>query len=145
MSTTEGAACPGNKYDALAAQIAAEVELKAATERAEDAAKDEDSRQRASREFAEAYYAWLTAKAAVQNPSVEDDEEHLARDLEAERAAERRLLTTPAAYPDHLWKKLEAFEASLTNELVSGPRTELVLLLGLGAIKADIHNLDICN
>lgn len=99
---------------------------------------------RASREFGAAYHAWLAAKAAIEDPSVEE-EEQVGRNLDAERAAERRLLTTPAAYPDHIWQKLEVFEASLTNELVSGLRTESVLLLALGAIKSDIHNLDLCN
>ena len=59
-NATEGASATAspepaadNKYDALAAQIAAEVELKRATERAEAAAKAEDIMTRARRDFAD--------------------------------------------------------------------------------------------
>ena len=63
--------------------------------------------------------------------------------MEAEASAERRLMTTPAAYPEHVWQKLEAFEHVLSNELTAGPRTELILLLALGSIKADFLNMDL--
>jgi hypothetical protein len=131
---------------ALAAKCVADVRYEASAEKrkAEADAKAEaaDPKQRASKEFSEAYYAWITAKARIEDPNVEDDEQ-AGRDLEAEATAERRLLTTPAAYPDQFWSKLEAFEAALSNELVSGPRRESILLLALGGIKQDVLNLDL--
>jgi hypothetical protein len=36
--------------------------------KAEAAAKAAEPKQRESQEFAEAYYAWLTAKAAIEDP-----------------------------------------------------------------------------
>jgi hypothetical protein len=63
----------------------------------------------------------------------------------AESDAERRLMTTPAAYPDQLWSKLEAFEIILAHELVSGERRDSVLMFSLASIKQDIHNLGLCN
>jgi hypothetical protein len=57
--------------------------------------------------------------------------------------AERRLFTTPSAYPDQVWQKLEAFEVILGDEIISGPRRDSVLLLALASIKQDIVNLDL--
>jgi hypothetical protein len=134
-------AAPQDEYiRALAAKCVADARYEVAAEKRK--AEAEAPKLRASREFGEAYYAWITAKARIENPSVEDDEQ-AGRDLEAEATAERRLLTTPAAYPDQFWSKLEAFEAALSNELVSGPRRESILLLALGGIKQDVLNLDL--
>jgi hypothetical protein len=48
-------------------------------------------------------------------------------------AAERRLMVTPSAYPDQLWQKLEAFEAILGDEIMSGPRRDCSLDQGRSA------------
>jgi hypothetical protein len=91
--------------------------------------------------FARAYYAWLAAKAAKEEPEQEDDvanERGKVLDV-----AERHFMTTPAVYPDHVWQKIECFEGILSNELTVGQRTESILLLALGAIKQDIINLDL--
>jgi hypothetical protein len=129
----------------IANKIAAEALLDVATEKrkAEAAAKAEEPKLRASREFSEAYHAWLAAKAGAENPGVEDEEQ--AERFSAELpAAERRLMVTPAAWPDQLWQKLEAFEAILGDELMSGPRTDSVIMLAVASIKQDILNLDLC-
>jgi hypothetical protein len=147
-NATVGANAPASpksddKYDALAAQIAAEVELKIATERAEDAAKAEDTKMRAGREFSAAYRAWLKAKAALEDHDG-DDEEATER-YRAESAAERRLMASPAAWPDQVWLKLGAFEVILSDELMNGERRDSVILLSLASIKQDILNLDMCS
>jgi hypothetical protein len=96
----------------------------------------------ASRAFAQAYHAWLVAKAETENPSVED-EELADRFSLALPAAERRLMVTPSAYPDQLWQKLEAFEAILGDEIMSGPRRDSVIMLAVASIKRDIVNMDL--
>jgi len=55
---------------------------------AEDAAKATaaDPKLRASREFSAAYYDWLTAKARIEDPNVED-EDLATREMEAEAVA----------------------------------------------------------
>jgi hypothetical protein len=128
----------------MAEKIAAEVRLEVATEqrKAEAAAKAEEPKLRASRAFAETYHAWLAAKAETENPSVEDEEEAERFSL-ALPAAERRLMVTPSAYPDQLWQKLEAFEAILGDEIMSGPRRDSVIMLALASIKQDIVNLEL--
>lgn len=98
----------------------------------------------ADKVFTRAYSDWLKAKAEVQDQWVEDDEVMAAR-LDVEQEAERRLMATPAAYPDQVWEKLEAFEAILGDELRSGSRRYSVLMLALGCIKQDIVNLEICD
>jgi hypothetical protein len=60
---------------------------------AEAAAKAEEPKLEASRAFAQAYHAWLVAKAETENPSVED-EELADRFSLALPAAERRLMVT---------------------------------------------------
>jgi hypothetical protein len=117
--------------------------LKIATERAEDAAKAEDLKMSAGREFSAAYHAWLKAKAALEDRDG-DDEEATER-YRAESAAERRLMASPAAWPDQVWLKLGAFEVILGEELMNGERRDSVILLSLASIKQDILNLDMCS
>jgi hypothetical protein len=137
---------PRDEYLRLMAEkIVAEARLEVATEKrkAEAAAKAEEPKLRASRAFAEAYHAWLAAKAETENPSVEDEEETERFSL-ALPAAERQLMVTPSAYPDQLWQKLEAFESILGDEIMSGPRRDSVILLAVASIKQDIVNLELC-
>jgi hypothetical protein len=96
----------------------------------------------ASQAFAQAYHAWLAAKADDENPSVED-EQQAERFSAALPVAERRLMVTPSAYPDQLWQKLEALEAILGDEIMSRPRRNSVIMLGLASIKQDIVNLEL--
>jgi hypothetical protein len=143
-----------SEYLRLSAEkIVADVRFEAAEERlaeaikkkkAEDAAEAEEPKRRASQEFAAAYHAWLAPKAGIKDPSVEEDEEVTKR-YRAESAAERRLMTAPAAYPDQLWEKLGAFEILLGEELLNGERRDSIILLSLASIKQDIHNLGLCN
>jgi len=72
-----------------------------------------------------------------------EDDDEADRFSNALPEAERRLMVTPSAYPDQVWQKLEAFEAILGDELMSGPRRDSVLLLALSSIKQDIVNLDL--
>ena len=109
---------------------------------AEAAAKAEEPKLEASRAFVQAYHAWLVAKADDENPSVEDEEQAERFSL-ALPAAERRLMVTPSAYPDQLWQKLEAFEAILGDEIMSGPRRDSVIMLAVASIKQDIVNLEL--
>jgi hypothetical protein len=129
---------------ALAAKYLADARLEVATEKkkAETAAKAEEPKLDASRAFAQAYHAWLATKAETENPSIEDEAE-ADRFSIALPAAERRLMVTPAAWPDQLWQKLEAFEAILGDAIMSGPRRDSVLLLALAGIKQDFVNLDL--
>lgn len=103
---------------------------------------EEDKRWRARQAFTQAHNAWLMAKASLDGHSLEDEEmdQRLTEDCDAER----RLMTTPAAYPDQLWTKLEAFELILGHELTTGLRTNSILMLALGSIKQDIVNMDLC-
>jgi hypothetical protein len=139
-------ASPQDDYvPALAAKIIADARYDIAAEKrkakaeAEAAAKAEAPKLEASQAFAEAYYAWLAAKAGDENPSVEDEEAE--RFSFALPVAERRLMLTPPAYPDQLWQKLEAFESILGDEIMSGPRRDSVIMLALASIKQDIVNL----
>jgi hypothetical protein len=131
-----------NKYHHLAAQIAAEAELKRATARAESAAQAEEREIRASRDFSDAYSDWLKAKGGIEDPGVPEEEQ--AERYRAGSAAERRLFTTPAAWPDQVWQKLMAFEILLGEELLNGERRDSIILLSLASIKQDIHNLGLC-
>jgi hypothetical protein len=141
-------ATPKDEYLRLmAAKIVADVRLEKATEkRKEEAAKAEAAKAEvpkleASRAFAQAYHAWLVAKADTENPSVEEEEAE--RFSAALPAAERRLMVTPSAYPDQLWQKLEAFEAILGDEIMIGPRRDSVILLALASIKQDMVNMEL--
>jgi hypothetical protein len=109
--------------------------------KAEADAKAEAPKLEASRAFAQAFHAWLAAKAGKEDPLLEDDEQ--PERFRAESDAERRLFITPSAYPDQVWQKLEAFEVLLSDELMSGQRRDSVLMLALGSIKQDILNLEL--
>jgi hypothetical protein len=116
-------------------------EKRKAKAKADEEAKAEAPKLEASRAFAQAYHAWLAAKAGIEDPLLEEDEQ--PERFRAESEAERRLFTTPSAYPDQVWQKLEAFEALLSDELVSGQRRDSVLILALGSLKQDILNLEL--
>jgi hypothetical protein len=140
---------PADEYLRLqAAKIVADVLFERAAEKmkaeadADAKAKAQEPKRRASRAFAEAYHARLAAKADDENPSVED-EQQAERFSIALPAAERQLMVTPSAYPYELWQKLEAFEAILADEIMSGPRRDSVILLALASIKQDIVNMDL--
>jgi hypothetical protein len=134
-----------------AAKIVADVRYEAAVEKrkteanaaaAAAAEAEEDKRWQARQAFTQAHNAWLMAKASLDGHSLEDEE--MDQRLTEDRDAERRLITTPAAYPDQLWTKLEAFELILGHELTTGLRTNSILMLALGSIKQDIVNMDLC-
>jgi hypothetical protein len=133
----------------IAAEVVAEVDLEnrlkkirsdISMEELEKAGREE--RSAASDRFENAYRAWLAAKAAVKDPSIDDDDVVTARQA-VEAEAERRFMTMPAVYADHVWQKIEAFEGILGSELIAGERTDSILLLAIAAIKQDIINLDL--
>jgi hypothetical protein len=132
----------------IAAEVVAEVDLRNRIEKIQSEMAIEDaeeaSRKAKSAEaerFDRAYYAWLTAKAAIEEPSMNEDLAPERFKVEAE--AERRFMTMPAVYGHQFWTKFQAFEEIFSKELVAGPRTESILILALGAIKQDIINLDL--
>jgi hypothetical protein len=133
----------------IAAEVVAEVDLEnrlkkirseIAVEDAEEASRK--AKSAASDRFDNAYRAWLAAKAAVKDPSMDDDDVMTARQA-VEAEAERRFMTMPAVYADHVWQKIEAFEGILGSEMIAGERTDSILLLAIAAIKQDIINLDL--
>jgi hypothetical protein len=133
----------------IAAEVVAEVDLRNRIEkiRSETAIEEaeEASRKAKSAEadrFENAYRALLAAKAAVKDPSIDDDDVMTARQA-VEAEAERRFMTMPAVFPDHVWIKIEAFEGMLSHELMAGERTDSILLLSIAAIKQDILNLNL--
>jgi hypothetical protein len=153
-TTTAGADAPDTQDEYLRRQVekvVADVRLDMATEkrkreaakRAADAEKAEEDKQlKASETFSNAYHGWLLARAGIQDP-LAPEEEQPAR-YRADGEAERHLFTTPAVHTDQFWQKLQAFEAILGDELMSGLRKDSVLLLALGSIKQDIINLELC-
>jgi len=134
----------------LAAKCVADARLSVETDRrkaekdkaAADAEKAEEDKQiQASQAFSEAYHAWLTAKAGIEDPEITDEEQ--PDRWRAQSDAERRLFSTPARNVDQMWNKLAAFETILGEEMTVGLRKESVLMLALGSIKQDIINLDL--
>jgi hypothetical protein len=116
-----------------------QIQLETDVEHAKEASKEAKIAE--AERFYRAYYAWLAAKAAREEPEQEDDvanERGKVLDV-----AERHFMMTPAVYPDHVWQKIEAFEGMLSHELMAGERTDSILLLALGSIKQDIINLDL--
>ena len=103
----------------------------------------EKAEQETATNFDRAYSAWLAARAASQDPSVTDDNDVLAGCICAVFEAERQLMAVPAMRSHQVWKKLEVFEAILSDELTSGVRANSILMLALGSIKADFLNLDL--
>ena len=138
-------AAPQDEYiRALAAKCVADARYEAAAEKrkAEATAKAEEPKLEASRAFAQAFHAWLAARAGIEDPSLLEGEEQDER-FRANSDAQWRLSTTPSAYPDQFWQKLEAFEVLLGDEMMGGQRRDSILLLALGSIKQDIINLDL--
>ena len=79
--------------------------------------------------FERAYYGWLKARAAANNPDC--DEDLTGEEIEAER----NLMLTPARHPWQVWEKLEVFELELSEEMRDGPRLDRFLMLAFGAMK----------
>jgi hypothetical protein len=144
---------PPDEYLRLMAEkIVAEARLEVATEKrkaekdkaAADAAQVErDKEWQAIRAFTQAYCAWLSAKAGLEDPDITDDEQ--PERWKAKSEAERRLFTTPATIGEQVWDKLTAFEQILGEELTIGLRNESILVLAVGSIKQDIINLELCH
>jgi hypothetical protein len=148
-ASTTPEAEPAKHPRIIAAEVVAEVDLEnrlkkirsdISMEELEKAGREE--RSAASDRFENAYRAWLAAKAAVKDPSIDDDDVMTARQA-VEAEAERRFMTMPAVYADHVWQKIEAFEGILGSELIAGERTDSILLIAIAAIKQDIINLDL--
>jgi hypothetical protein len=92
--------------------------------------------------FSRAYARWLTACAQIEVPD-SDDDQFIKATFAEERSALRELFLAPAACSETIWSKLAAFEVDLAKELIVGLSKDPILLLGLGAIKADLMNLGI--
>ena len=97
---------------------------------------------KASEAFSRAYSGWLKAKSEIEDPSVSDND-LVAALVDAEDKAERRLIATPAAYPDQVFQKLQAFEWILGYELLAGEKRYSLLMLAVGSIKQDMINLNL--
>jgi hypothetical protein len=144
------AASPTDEYLRLQARaFVAEVTLNEAKRKTEEAKvaadmenAERDKKVQASREFSDAYHAWLIAKAGIEEMARIEEGEQPAR-FKAVTDAERRLFAMPAAYSEELWQKLTAFEAILGEEMTIGLRKESILLLAVGSIKQDIVNLEL--
>ena len=93
------------------------------------------------RAFGRAYARWLKARAAIRGDEFTEDNAMAL--FEDERAAIRELFSLRAVHSEDVWHKFEAFEADLTDERVIGRARESLLMLGLGAIKADLLNFGI--
>jgi hypothetical protein len=92
--------------------------------------------------FTRAYVGWLNARAALKGEFPE--EEAAAQALyDDDRAALRQLFSLEATLRDEVWMKIEALESELIDESVIGRARHSLLLLGFGAIKADLVNLGI--
>jgi hypothetical protein len=89
-----------------------------------------------------AYARWHRALAQLEHPDSED-EKFVKATFTEERAALRDLFLSPAACEETVWAKFAAFEYDLVRERIIGERMDSILLLGLGAIKADLLNLGI--
>ena len=88
--------------------------------------------------FERLYCDWHTARAAVDNPDLpEDDVSANARARKLDEA-ERALLTTPAPLPGGVWMKWECLDQLMTNEADTGMNTDNRVIVGLAAIKADV-------
>jgi hypothetical protein len=131
----------------IAAEIIAGFELEKKIKQIERETDHEAAKKDAEKDkfadadrFDRAYHAWLAAKLAIKEPS---DEDIPAERLKVEAEAERRFLTMPAVFPDHVWQKIEAFEEILSHELIVGQRTDSILMLALGSIKQDCINLEL--
>jgi hypothetical protein len=92
--------------------------------------------------FGRAYARWHRALAQLEHPD-SNDEAFVTATFTEEREAIRGLFFTPANNPEIIWAKLAAFEHDLVLERIVGERVDSVILLGFGAIKADLMNLGI--
>jgi hypothetical protein len=94
--------------------------------------------------FKRAYTHWLKARAAMDDPDMDELDESRTRkvDLEYEQA-EKELILAPAIMGWMVWDKIEVFDLALRKEMHDGPRTDRFLMLALGAIKADLLRLRI--
>jgi hypothetical protein len=92
--------------------------------------------------FGQAYARWLRSLVQLEIPDSEDEQFVIGTFLE-ERAALRALFLVPADCSETVWAKLAAFEVDLVKEKIIGEPKDSILLLGLGAIKADLMNLGI--
>jgi len=88
--------------------------------------------------FERLYGDWHTARAALSNPDLpEDDVSANARSRKLDEA-ERALLTTPAPLPCGVWMKWEVLDQIMTNEAESGANTDNRVLVAVASIKADV-------
>jgi hypothetical protein len=89
-------------------------------------------------QFERFYCEWHTARAAMENPDLpEDDASAGARSRKLDEA-ERALLTTPAPSPLGVWMKWECLDQLMINEAESGMHNDNRLIVAVAAIKADV-------
>jgi hypothetical protein len=93
--------------------------------------------------FEALYGKWLMARAKFNSPGPEsEDDETLNAQSEAEYAALRELVTTPAPSEGAVWFKIEALDVELDREAQAGERFAFRTNIILAAIKADLLNLN---
>jgi hypothetical protein len=94
--------------------------------------------------FDRAYGRWLRARADLDDPNTEDnsDEAVAARQAGCDEAA-LSLLVTPAITDEDLWRKWEALELFVSQDVILGAATGNRTVMALGCIKADLLRLGI--
>jgi len=95
--------------------------------------------------FERLYCDWHTARAAVDNPDLPEDDvsaNSRARKLDE---AERAVLTTPAPLPWGIWKKWEVLDQLMINEADTGMNTDNRVIVAIAAIKADVLRFGLGN
>jgi hypothetical protein len=103
--------------------------------------RDEKEKQEelAKRDYCERLYAnWLRARADEDDP--EQDQSGGASDKRAEDldVATIAFVTTPSVYQWMVWRKMEALELDLSDDLRNGKRADNRIVITLAAIKADL-------
>ncbi len=108
---------------------------------AEPSRAEEEARRRqmvARDEFELLYSKWLTARAAVADPDLPEDDESAHDRVDQCDAAARALLMPPAVLPWMVWHKWEVLDEWASADGDPSDWTDNRVIMALGVIKADI-------
>jgi hypothetical protein len=103
--------------------------------------REEKERQAefAKRDYCERLYSnWLRVRADEDDPEQKQSDEASDKRAEDLDVATIAFVTTPSVYPWMVWRKLEALELDLSDDLRNGKRADNRIVITLAAIKADL-------
>lgn len=110
---------------------------------AENAKKERLVQLAKRKDFDRLYFQWLAARAAFENPDLDDSDVAMDAKRDALDEAGRQFLGRPAFLDWMIWQKWEVLEFYLDEDVIAGRHADNRTVVALACVKADLMRLGI--